>query len=79
MVFVYGGAFIAGTQMLMGYERLGDAGNDFVLVALNYRLGVLGKFRQGLGKWQASQSTIMFNLKGSCAWTTRTLPATWDS
>lgn len=28
--------------MKMGYERLGDV-NDFVLVALNYRVGPLGK------------------------------------
>ncbi len=42
MVFVYGGGFKAGTQMKMGYERLGDV-NDVVLVALNYRVGPLGK------------------------------------
>jgi hypothetical protein len=37
MVFVYGGGYKAGTQMKMGYERLGDV-NDVVLVAVNYRL-----------------------------------------
>ena len=42
LFFIYGGGFIAGTQMKMGYERLGEA-NDFVLVAVNYRLGPLGK------------------------------------
>ena len=42
MVFVYGGGFKAGTQLKMGYERLGDV-NDVVLVALNYRVGPLGK------------------------------------
>ena len=43
MVFVYGGGFKAGTQLKMGYERLGDV-NDVVLVALNYRVGPLGNF-----------------------------------
>ena len=43
MVFVYGGGFKAGTQLKMGYERLGDV-NDVVLVALNYRVGPLGIF-----------------------------------
>ncbi|XP_059085741.1 carboxylesterase 1E-like [Tigriopus californicus] len=41
MFFIYGGGFRAGTQMKMGYERLGDV-NDVVLVAINYRLGPLG-------------------------------------
>ena len=41
MVFIYGGGYKAGTQMKMGYERLGDV-NDVVLVAVNYRLGPLG-------------------------------------
>eukprot|EP00094_Tigriopus_californicus_P008390 TCALIF_08084-PA protein Name:"Protein of unknown function" AED:0.50 eAED:0.50 QI:0/0/0/0.5/0/0.5/2/0/65 len=40
MFFIYGGGFRAGTQMKMGYERLGDV-NDVVLVAINYRLGPL--------------------------------------
>ena len=39
--FIYGGGFIGGTQLTMGYERLGDV-NDFVLVAINYRTGSLG-------------------------------------
>lgn len=42
MYFIYGGGFSAGTQLRMGYERLGDV-NDVVLVAINYRLGPLGK------------------------------------
>ncbi len=42
MVFIYGGGYKAGTQMKMGYERLGDA-NDVVLVGLNYRVGQLGR------------------------------------
>ena len=42
MVFIYGGGYKAGTQLKMGYERLGDV-NDVVLVALNYRVGPLGK------------------------------------
>ena len=41
MVFVYGGGYKAGTQLKMGYERLGDV-NDVVLVAINYRVGPLG-------------------------------------
>ena len=41
MVFIYGGGYKAGTQMKMGYERLGDV-NDVVLVAVNYRVGPLG-------------------------------------
>ena len=43
LFFIYGGGFVAGTQMKMGYERLGEA-NDFVLVAVNYRLGPLGRY-----------------------------------
>ena len=42
MVFIYGGGFKAGTQLKMGFERLGDV-NDVVLVAVNYRVGPLGK------------------------------------
>ena len=42
MVFIYGGGYKAGTQLKMGYERLGDV-NDVVLVAINYRVGPLGK------------------------------------
>ena len=42
MFFIYGGGFSAGTQMKMGYERMGDY-NDIVLVAVNYRLGPFGK------------------------------------
>ena len=33
---------MAGTQLLMGPERLGDVA-DVVLVAINYRVGPLGK------------------------------------
>lgn len=43
MLFIYGGGFKAGTQLKMGYERLGDV-NDVVLVAINYRLGPLGNY-----------------------------------
>ena len=43
LVFIYGGAFRAGTQYKMGYERMGEV-NDFVHVAINYRLGPLGLF-----------------------------------
>ena len=42
MFFIHGGAFMAGTQLLMGPERLGDVA-DVVLVAINYRVGPLGK------------------------------------
>lgn len=42
LFFIYGGGFTAGTQMMMGYERMGEV-NDFVLVAINYRLGPLGE------------------------------------
>ena len=42
MFFVHGGAFYAGTQIKMGPERLGDVA-DIVLVAINYRVGPLGK------------------------------------
>ena len=41
MFFIYGGGFNAGTQMKMGYERIGDF-SDVVLVAINYRLGPFG-------------------------------------
>ena len=43
MVFIYGGGFKAGTQLKMGFERLGDV-NDVVLVAVNYRVGPLGEY-----------------------------------
>ena len=42
MFFIHGGAFMAGTQLLMGPERLGDVA-DVILVAINYRVGPLGK------------------------------------
>ena len=45
MVFIYGGGFKAGTQLKMGFERLGDV-NDVVLVAVNYRVGPLGKWEE---------------------------------
>ena len=41
MFFIHGGAFMAGTQLLMGPERLGDVA-DVVIVAINYRVGPLG-------------------------------------
>lgn len=41
MFFIYGGGFRAGTQMRMGYERMGDVA-DVVLVDVNYRLGPMG-------------------------------------
>lgn len=41
MFFIYGGGYFAGTQMKMNYDRLGHV-NDFVLVAVNYRVGSLG-------------------------------------
>ena len=41
MFFIHGGAFMAGTQIKMGPERLGDVA-DIVLVAINYRVGPLG-------------------------------------
>ena len=34
---------MAGTQLLMGPERLGDVA-DVVVVAINYRVGPLGKY-----------------------------------
>ena len=43
MFFIHGGAFMAGTQLLMGPERLGDVA-DVVVVSINYRVGPLGKF-----------------------------------
>ena len=42
MFITHEGAFMAGTQLLMGPERLGDVA-DVVIVAINYRVGPLGK------------------------------------
>ena len=44
MFFIHGGAFMAGTQLLMGPERLGDVA-DVVVVSINYRVGPLGKLK----------------------------------
>eukprot|EP00091_Calanus_sinicus_P025444 TRINITY_DN971_c0_g1_i10.p1 TRINITY_DN971_c0_g1~~TRINITY_DN971_c0_g1_i10.p1 ORF type:complete len:352 (-),score=125.29 TRINITY_DN971_c0_g1_i10:131-1186(-) len=41
MFFIHGGAFTGGMQIRMGAERLG-AWNDVVVVAINYRLAMLG-------------------------------------
>ena len=43
MFFIYGGAFVAGTQYKMGLDRMGDV-NDLVVVATNYRLGPMGNY-----------------------------------
>lgn len=45
MVFIHGGAFSAGLHLKHGAERLGDV-NDVVVVAINYRIGTLGKNRK---------------------------------
>ena len=42
MVFVYGGAFYLGTQLKMDAARLGHV-DDVVMVAVNYRVGTIGK------------------------------------
>ena len=41
MVFIHGGSFIAGSNVLYDHQRLGDAA-DVVVVSVNYRLGPLG-------------------------------------
>jgi len=41
MVYIHGGGFNSGFQLMMGPERLGDVA-DIVLVTINYRLGLLG-------------------------------------
>jgi len=41
MLFIHGGAFTGGMQIRMGAERLGAWG-DVVVVAINYRLAMLG-------------------------------------
>ena len=42
MFFVHGGAFYAGTQMMMDAVRLADQA-DVIVVAINYRLGPFGE------------------------------------
>jgi carboxylesterase type B len=42
MFFVHGGAFYAGTSLMMDAARLGDVA-DVVVVSVNYRVGSLGE------------------------------------
>ncbi len=41
MVFVHGGAFMSGDQVMYDHARLGDAA-DVIVVSINYRLGPIG-------------------------------------
>ena len=43
MYFVYGGAYYSGTQIKMDAERLAEV-QDVIVVAVNYRVGPIGKF-----------------------------------
>ena len=43
MFWVYGGAYYSGSNNIYGMERIGDVA-DVIMVAINYRVGTLGRY-----------------------------------